>query len=125
MMTARSIVQELIRYVDPPRGTAIVVNEAPSAKPDDPNWIEYLPSWTRCERRQQRITLTELDVLCRYKFDRATPIARQRYCRNCLAMAAAPKLRIKNLSTKAYHRFGSNQSTAMNKAAAIEPMIST
>ncbi len=41
MMTARSIVQELIRYVDPPRGTAIVVNEAPSTKPDDPNWIEY------------------------------------------------------------------------------------
>jgi hypothetical protein len=41
MMTARSIVQELIRYVDPPRGTAIVVNEAPSAKLDDPNWIEY------------------------------------------------------------------------------------
>ena len=41
MMTARSIVEELIRYVDPPRGTAIVVNEAPSTKPDDPNWIEY------------------------------------------------------------------------------------
>ena len=37
MMTARSIVQELIRYVDPPRGTAIVVNETPSTKPDDPN----------------------------------------------------------------------------------------
>ena len=28
MMTARSIVQELIRYVGPPRGTAIAVNEA-------------------------------------------------------------------------------------------------
>ena len=41
MMTARNIVQELIRYVDPPRGTAIVVNETPSTKPDDPNWIEY------------------------------------------------------------------------------------
>ena len=41
LMTARSIVQELIRYVDPPHGTAIVVNEAPSTKPDDPNWIEY------------------------------------------------------------------------------------
>jgi len=41
MMTARRIVQELIRYVDPPRGTAIVVNEAPSTKPDDPNWIEH------------------------------------------------------------------------------------
>ncbi len=53
------------------------------------------------------------------------PIARQRYDRNCLAIAAAPKLRIRNLSTKAYHRFGSIQSTATNKAAAIEPMIST
>jgi hypothetical protein len=41
MMTAHSIVQEVIRYVDPPRGTAIVVNEVPSTKPDDPNWIEY------------------------------------------------------------------------------------
>jgi len=41
MMTAHNIVQELIRYVDPPRGTAIVVNETPSTKPDDPNWIEY------------------------------------------------------------------------------------
>ena len=41
MMTARRIVQELIRYVDPSRGTAIVVNETPSTKPDDPNWIEY------------------------------------------------------------------------------------
>jgi hypothetical protein len=41
MMTAHTIVQELTRYVDPPRGTAIVVNEAPSTKPDDPNWIEY------------------------------------------------------------------------------------
>jgi hypothetical protein len=41
MMTARRIVQELIRFVDPPRGTAIVLNEAPSTKPDDPNWIEY------------------------------------------------------------------------------------
>ena len=41
MMTARTIVQELIRCVDPPRGTAIVVNEAPSTKPDDPNWIEH------------------------------------------------------------------------------------
>ena len=41
MMTARRIVQELIRYVEPPRGTVIVVNEAPSTKPDDPNWIEY------------------------------------------------------------------------------------
>jgi hypothetical protein len=41
MMTARSIVEELIRHVDPPRGTPIVVNEAPSTKADDPNWIEY------------------------------------------------------------------------------------
>jgi hypothetical protein len=71
------------------------------------------------------VSLKEVDVLCRYQFDRATLIARQRYCRNCLAMAAAPKLRIENLSTKVYHRFGSNQSTAMNKAAATEPMIST
>jgi hypothetical protein len=38
---------------------------------------------------------------------------------------AAPKLRIKNLSTAAYHRFGSNQSTAMNKAAVTELMIRT
>jgi hypothetical protein len=37
MMTARSIVEELIRHVDPPRGTPIVVNEAPSTKADDPN----------------------------------------------------------------------------------------
>jgi hypothetical protein len=41
MKTARTIVQELIRYVDPPRGIAIVVNEAPSTRPDDPNWIAY------------------------------------------------------------------------------------
>ena len=41
MKTARTIVQELIRYVDPPCGIAIVVNEAPSTRPDDPNWIAY------------------------------------------------------------------------------------
>jgi hypothetical protein len=41
MKTARGIVRELIYHVDPPRGTAIVVNEAPSTKPDDPNWIEH------------------------------------------------------------------------------------
>jgi hypothetical protein len=41
MKTARSIVQELIRYVDPPRGIAIVVNEAPSTRPDDPNCVAY------------------------------------------------------------------------------------
>jgi hypothetical protein len=51
------------------------------------------------------------------------PIARKVYCRNGLAMAAAPKPRIRNLSTKAYNRFASNQSTATNKAAAIEPII--
>jgi hypothetical protein len=52
MMTARSVVQELIRYVDPPSGTAIVVNEAPSVKPDDPNWIEY-PAVMDPTRRQR------------------------------------------------------------------------
>ena len=39
MKTARSLAQELISYIDPPRGIAIVVNEAPSTRPDDPNWI--------------------------------------------------------------------------------------
>jgi hypothetical protein len=34
MKAARSIVQELIRYGDPPRGIAIVVNEAPSTRPE-------------------------------------------------------------------------------------------
>jgi len=33
MKTARTIVQELIRYVDPPRGMAIVVNAAPATTP--------------------------------------------------------------------------------------------
>ena len=51
MMTARSIVEELIRYVDPPRGTAIVVNEAPSTKPDDPNWIEHPAIIEKLRRR--------------------------------------------------------------------------
>jgi hypothetical protein len=41
MKTAGGIVRELIYHVDPPRGTAIVVNETPSTKPDDPNWIEH------------------------------------------------------------------------------------
>jgi hypothetical protein len=39
MKTARGIAQELTNDIKPPRGTAIVVNEAPSTRPDDPNWI--------------------------------------------------------------------------------------
>ncbi len=51
MMTARGIVEELIRHVDPPRGTPTIVNEAPSTKADDPNWIEYPPVMDALRRR--------------------------------------------------------------------------
>jgi hypothetical protein len=37
--TAQALVEELTRYVMPPRGTAIVLKEMTSDGPDDPNWI--------------------------------------------------------------------------------------
>ena len=40
MKTARTLAQELIGYIGPPRGTAIVVNEAPSMRPEDPE-LDY------------------------------------------------------------------------------------
>ena len=53
MKTARSLAQELISCIDPPRGTAIVVNEAPSTRPDDPNWI--IPPTIMDPMRAQRL----------------------------------------------------------------------
>jgi hypothetical protein len=37
--TARALVEELTRYVMPPRGTAIVLKESTLDGADDPNWI--------------------------------------------------------------------------------------
>jgi hypothetical protein len=53
MKTARTLAQELIGYIDPPRGTAIVVNEAPSMRPEDPNWI--IPPAIMDPMRAQRL----------------------------------------------------------------------
>ena len=53
MKTARTLAQELIGYIDPPHGTAIVVNEAPSMRPEDPNWI--IPPAIMDPMRAQRL----------------------------------------------------------------------
>jgi hypothetical protein len=53
MKTARTLAQELIGYIDPPRGIAIVVNEAPSMRPEDPNWI--IPPAIMDPMRAQRL----------------------------------------------------------------------
>jgi hypothetical protein len=37
--TAQALVEELTRHVMPPRGTAIVLKESTSDRPDNPNWI--------------------------------------------------------------------------------------
>jgi hypothetical protein len=39
MKTAEAMVQELLRYVRPPKGCAIVLTERPSSGPTDPNWV--------------------------------------------------------------------------------------
>lgn len=56
MKTARLLVQELIRHVEPPSGTPIVVNEAPATWPDDPNWIIYpaMMDPMRCQRLAEK-----------------------------------------------------------------------
>jgi hypothetical protein len=39
MRPARTVLEELVRHVQPPKGCAIVFTERPLNKSDDPNWI--------------------------------------------------------------------------------------
>jgi len=39
MRPARAVLEELVRYVQPPKGCAVVFTERPLNKSDDPNWI--------------------------------------------------------------------------------------
>jgi hypothetical protein len=39
MRNARTVLEELLLHVQPPKGCAIVLTERPLSKPSDPNWI--------------------------------------------------------------------------------------
>jgi hypothetical protein len=39
MRNARTVLEELVHHVRPPKGCAIVLTERPFSKPSDPNWI--------------------------------------------------------------------------------------
>jgi hypothetical protein len=39
MRHARAVLEELMRYVQPPKGCVIVLTERPLTKPADPNWV--------------------------------------------------------------------------------------
>jgi hypothetical protein len=39
MRLARAVLEELVLYVQPPKGCAIVLTERPLNKPSDPNWV--------------------------------------------------------------------------------------
>ena len=39
MRNARTVLEELVLHVQPPKGCVIVLTERPFSKPSDPNWI--------------------------------------------------------------------------------------
>jgi hypothetical protein len=39
MRHARTVLQELVLHVRPPKGCAIILTERPSKTPSDPNWV--------------------------------------------------------------------------------------
>ena len=39
MRPARAVLEQLVLYVQPPTGCAIVLTERPFNKPSDPNWV--------------------------------------------------------------------------------------
>jgi hypothetical protein len=67
MRHARAVLEELVRYVAPPKGCAIVLTERPLKKSDDPNWIVTVgpmgAQYTkRCTEKVAELRKTDLRV---------------------------------------------------------------